>query len=162
MTWYILLICLLIVSIILIIVLPAKNYFLSKDIYPELKKLNQINSLIIKNELMEIKDSEYKEYPDQDMWKYNSSSKFFIYPLFMIDKLYNANIEKCKNTFKILKSIPNVIHISICRLESHSVLKVHQNWKELANYSYRCIYGINSSANDISICGVLVEGELKK
>lgn len=147
----------------LVIFAPCDKVFFNKEIYPQLNILSDSMQLhLIKDDLRRLEDNQFVNYPDQDMWKFNSESIYKIFPFYMVGVFAKKNIAQCPDTFRLAQYIPYIRTMSFVKLGPKSVLKVHQSWKELANDTFRCVLGLEIPANDIHACGIWVQGNVKK
>lgn len=163
MTWLAILIVAIVICLSLVIFAPCDKVFFTKDTYPILNVLSDAMQLhLIKDDVKKIEGSHFVEYPDPDMWRFNSSSSYGIYPFYMFGRFFKENIKRCADTFSIAHYVPHAHTMAFVRLGPKSVLKVHKSWKEVANITYRCVLGLDIPANDLHACGIWVQGNAKK
>lgn len=163
MTWLAVLIILIVACLALAIFAPKNKSFYDRRIYPELEIVSDsMHMQLIKDDLNSLTQSDFIDYPDQDMWKYNETSSYEMFPFYMFGKFSRENINKCPDTFKLAHNIQHIRSMSFIKIGAKSVLKVHQNWKDISNETFRCFLGVNVPTCDVHMCGVWVEGNTKK
>ena len=163
MKWLATIIILIVVCTSLAIFAPKNKAFFDRRIYPALEIISDnMHIQLIKDDLNSLNDSDFIEYPDKDMWKYNETSHYEMFPFYMFGKFSRENMSKCQDTFKIAQNIPYIRSMSFIKIRSKSVLKVHQSWGNISNETFRCFLGVNIPASDVNICGVWIEGDAKK
>jgi aspartyl/asparaginyl beta-hydroxylase (cupin superfamily) len=163
MIWLAILIILIFLCLSLAIFAPKNKSFYNRRIYPELELISDpMHMQLINEDLKSLVSADFINYPDQEMWKYNETSSYKMFPFYMFGKFSRENINKCSNTFKLANNIPYIRSMSFIKIGAKSVLKVHQNWKDISNETFRCFLGVNVPVGDVHICGVWVEGNTKK
>lgn len=163
MIWLAVIIILVVLCLALVIFAPKNKSFYDRRIYPHLELISDpMHMQMIREDLNLLDESHFIDYPDQQMWKYNDSSDYQIFPFYMFGEFSRNNLTMCHNTFQIAQNIPYIRSMAFIKIGPKSVLKVHQSWKEISNETFRCFLGVNVPTSDINICGVWVEGDAKK
>jgi aspartyl/asparaginyl beta-hydroxylase (cupin superfamily) len=163
MTWLAILIILIVGCLSLAIFAPKNKSFYDRKIYPELELISDpMHMQLIRDDLKSLTPSSFINYPDEKMWKYNSTSSYEIFPFYMFGKFSRDNINTCPDTFKLAHNIPYIRSMAFIKIGAKSVLKVHQSWKNIANETFRCFIGVDVPICDVHMCGVWVEGNTKK
>jgi aspartyl/asparaginyl beta-hydroxylase (cupin superfamily) len=163
MVWLAIIIIIIVACLFLAIFAPKNKSFHDKSTYPNLELISDpMHMQLIKDDLKLLSPEDFIEYPDQAMWKYNETSSYEMFPFYMFGKFSRENINKCPDTFKIAHNILHVRSMAFIKIGAKSVLKVHQNWKDISNETFRCFLGVNIPLCDVHMCGVWVEGDTKR
>jgi len=163
MTWLAVVIILIVACLSLVIFAPKNKTFYDWRIYPHLEIVSDPMHLqLIRDDLNSLDAKDFIDYPDPDMWKFNKSSNYEIFPFYMFGEFSRKNLAKCSDTFKIAHNIPYIRSMAFVKIGPRSVLKVHQSWKDISNETFKCFLGVNVPTNDVNACGVWVEGDAKK
>jgi hypothetical protein len=163
MVWLAVIIVLIVTCLALAIFAPKNKSFYNRRIYPELELVSDsMHMQLIKDDINSLTPTDFIDYPDKEMWKYNERSSYEMFPFYMFGKFSRENINKCPDTFKIAHNIPHIRSMSFIKINAKSVLKVHQNWKDISNETFRCFLGVKVPTCDVHMCGVWVEGNTKK
>jgi hypothetical protein len=163
MTWLAIIVILIVVCLSLVIFAPKNKTFRDRRIYPTLEIVSDpMHTQLIRDDIKSLEQEDFVDYPDEEMWKFNKSSDYKIFPFYMFGTFSRKNINKCQDTFKIAHNIPYIRTMAFIKIGAKSVLKVHQNWKDVSNETFRCFLGINVPTSDVDVCGIWVEGDAKK
>ena len=162
MTWLAILIILIVLCTSLAIFAPKNKSFYDRNIYPELELISDPMHMQLISDDLALVLNNFIEYPDKEMWKYNESSHYEMFPFYMFGQFFRVNLNKCPDTFKLAHNIPYIRSMAFIKIKSKSVLKVHNNWKDISNETFKCFLGVSVPTSDVNMCGVWVEGDAKK
>ena len=163
MTWLAIVIIIIVLCTSLVIFAPKNKSFFDRRIYPELELVSDpMHMQLIKDDINSLTPVDFMDYPDKDMWKYNDTSHYEMFPFYMFGQFSRENLNKCPDTFKLAHNIPYIRTMAFIKIKSKSVLKVHRSWKDISNETFKCFLGVNVPTSDVNMCGVWVEGDAKK
>lgn len=149
-----------IICVSLLIFAPKSINYYYKETYPILTYINDNNINVINNDFEKIEnDKRWIEWPDKQFTVGNVS----VFPIFMFSVISNERKELCSNMFDLLKNVPDIKSCAFIKLDKRSKIQKSTQWKELSNYTLRCIIVLKSIPSaSIEQCGIWVNGESKK
>ena len=115
-----------------------KTFYTIDETYPI---LNNINFDLLLNDLNNVKNMNWKEWPEFDLLKNKENtqnSKWTVFPIKSFGKWSNKYIKLCPYIYNIFKNNDDIINIGFSRLTPNTVLNKHQGWANLSNYILRC------------------------
>jgi hypothetical protein len=144
------------IGIILLVIFAPKV----KTFYSLPFQDNTLQRTYALEDIRQIKDQDWKVYPDSLLPNTAKKNNFQIFELFLSGKINPEFIQRCPHLYEYIKDIPNVKSAFIARLTAKTTLIPKATWKSLANSTLRCVFAIRAS-DDPKIAGVWVEGTVK-
>ena len=120
-------------------------YFEWKEIYPELKIINDNHNIIVQ-ELNDVKQK------DEKLWHTWIENQLSVIPLYFFGKWSTLGKKLFPKSAEIIKNIKNIRTVAFSRLKANSQIQPHIGWGDLANSILRCHYGVEVPENCGCVC----------
>lgn len=157
--WIGIVVIIFIISVSLLIFAPKSTNYYDMELYPIVKYIHENNQQIIKDDFYKIKgDDQWLPFPDK---KYINGT-CTIWPLYMFSIELEKRIRLCKQSYNLIKNIPDVKTCAFVKIEPNSSINKNKQWKELANSTLRCIFIVDTPNDSVDKCAIWVNGETKK
>ena len=116
--------------------------------------LNDIDYNIVLNDLKNVININWQEWPEYNLWKNkkNDKIKWTIFPIKAFEKWSEQNIKLCPYIYNKLKNDDNIVNIGFSRVSPKTVLDQHQGWANLSNYVLRCHLALIVSGPEYKYC----------